>query len=126
MERLFRALMIVLMDNATAEYAFIRQFFKKEEQNLVPVPPTPSTAGSISLILGALEQDGSSVGTPGAEQQARQPQVPLIAPAIKSPFFRIATDEDKAIDSIWKDVVDPILQYADVRLFIYLVLFSSH
>jgi hypothetical protein len=54
-------------------------------------------------------ESGSNLG-----QVPRESLTPIIAPPVKSPFFRITTDEDKAIDAIWKDVIDPILQYADV------------
>jgi hypothetical protein len=110
LEALFRSFMLVLMDNASAEYVFIAQFF-----NPVPLPtsisetplfsPAPFSASSrknstvdpvTASVFNQLGQSGSTETVVGT--------------------CTLTKEERVAADGIWRQVMDPVLEYSKTFL----------
>ncbi|KAF8760169.1 Vps52 / Sac2 family [Rhizoctonia solani] len=85
-EAAFRSLLLVLLDNATAEYAFLSSFFRQE-----PNPPRkPSTRRVSGIIFEDPEEQSESGGD----------SIPI------SP--NSAAKEERAyIDGLWKQIMEP-------------------
>lgn len=95
------------MDNATAEYTFIKMFFSSE-----PAFPSLESSNSIfspQALLSPIEQQsigGSQYG--GNRSRANSITMP------SSPFPATASlskEEQVNIDAIWKQVFDPVVEY---------------
>ncbi|EJU06414.1 hypothetical protein DACRYDRAFT_103359 [Dacryopinax primogenitus] len=100
-EALFRSLMLVLMDNATAEYNFINTFF-----NQAPAPLPPSRPGVISPTFDERRTDaGSILEVPMSPTRSSRPMVSMEEQ-------QAATDDTrKALDTVWKQVIETALDY---------------
>jgi len=109
------------MDNATAEYAFITSFFSNETPAPRPDPVSPPPAGQ-----SVLSPDGSSffgMRSPSGSDFGQQQQPLSSAFTTATPglggfmSFVARSKEDQAvIDTIWKQVMDPVMDYCTVRL----------
>jgi Vps52 / Sac2 family len=108
-EGLFRAMLIVIMDNATAEYSFIRQFFNRDE------PPSTGSPAINQSSTGELDLEESIPGSP-VEIRQWQSDTTSVRTAQQTAAKRKA--DDAYFDGIWKQVMEPVLQYADVGFFI--------
>ncbi|KAF7292359.1 Vacuolar sorting protein [Mycena chlorophos] len=119
-EALARSLLLVFMDNATAEYSFVATFFASEllrdvvqdfdgdldNALLSPVSPTmlspdPRTERRLSGAMSdrGHRQRASSVVSAGATG----PQLQALAAAVK--------EEQASADATWKQIMDPVLDY---------------
>lgn len=101
-EALFRSVMLVLMDNASAEYSFIVQFFIAVSPHppafeMSPMSPGPFTSRKSSF---AQSDDGSTLFSP---QQATSPS--MVAALSNS------KEDQAASDAIWKQIMEPVLTY---------------
>jgi len=100
-------MLLVLMDNATAEYSFVTDFFEKENRQPTAPLRTPS-----SVTFEERTDSGSEgrltipMATPtvgkGSAEQAQNDQ--------------IRKEERKALDAIWKQIFDPVLEYCRVSV----------
>ncbi|TFK55898.1 Vps52-domain-containing protein [Heliocybe sulcata] len=107
MEALLRSALLVLMDNATAEYAFVTSFFSTEQ------PPLPAEA-AISPTSLLSPTDGTfddRVSLAGSERGGITPRPPgrSIAGAMAS--AQVAKEERASMDAAWKQIFDPTLDY---------------
>ncbi|KAH7931245.1 Vps52-domain-containing protein [Leucogyrophana mollusca] len=120
-EAVLRSLLLVLMDNATAEYTFVTTFFPSEPMKL---PPSKETAGSIFSPPTALlspDQAGfddrrSNVGSEVGIHASRlfgEISVPRSATILPS---AVQKSERAALDAIWKQILDPVLEYCKTFL----------
>ncbi|EAU84667.2 hypothetical protein CC1G_00186 [Coprinopsis cinerea okayama7 len=117
-EGLLRSLLLVFMDNATSEYSFISKFF-------VSSPSPPSVDSSLSLLTPtAVVPTPSAMATPETAvfAEARSPvnseygggsrQVSVVQPNISGVVPQMTSKEEQAVvDAIWKQVMDPVLEY---------------
>ncbi|KAH6915029.1 Sac2 family-domain-containing protein [Coprinopsis sp. MPI-PUGE-AT-0042] len=119
-EGLLRSLFLVFMDNATSEYSFISNFFASS--------PSPSSVDTSLALLtpNAVVPTPGAMATPDAAGFApaddlRSPvtsefgaiaQTISGAPPIGSVLQQMSSKEEQAlVDSIWKQVMDPVLEY---------------
>ncbi|KAF7332020.1 Vacuolar sorting protein [Mycena kentingensis (nom. inval.)] len=121
LEALARSLLLVFMDNATAEYAFVSTFFASEPlsgpdtdgelDNAIMSPtllsPDPRQArrlsGAASDRGGAgHRQRASSVISAGAAGTSSA-QMQALAAAVK--------EEQASADATWKQILDPVIEY---------------
>ncbi|KAG2077273.1 Vps52-domain-containing protein [Suillus decipiens] len=116
-EAILRSLFLVLMDNATAEYAFIATFFRSE--SFAPPPAMENNSALFSPTATLLSPDFDGRSNAGSE----------IGMHVSRPFSGngdgprdlIAQTSlmDKAerapLDAIWKQILDPVLEYCKVR-----------
>ncbi|KAF5331527.1 hypothetical protein D9611_007667 [Ephemerocybe angulata] len=120
-EALFRSLLLVFMDNATAEYTFITAFFATSQSSdtvesslslLTPnaVVPTPTMMATPDTVT--FEQNRSPVAS---EYEGSSRHVSGAMPGIGSVLA--STKEDQAlVDSIWRQVMDPVTEYCQTFL----------
>ncbi|EPQ59401.1 hypothetical protein GLOTRDRAFT_55363 [Gloeophyllum trabeum ATCC 11539] len=104
-EALLRSVLLVLMDNATAEYTFVTTFFSHEQPG-TRANPMQSPTSLLSPTDGAFEDRlsaiGSDAGTP--RQRAGSVSFPTTPPSL-------AKEEQAALDAAWKQTFDPSLEY---------------
>lgn len=118
-EALFRSLLLVFMDNATAEYTFVSAFFASTTLSagtvdtslslLTPtaVVPTPTMMATPDTVM--FEQNRSPVSS---DYGGSSRQVSAMMPGIGSVLPMPAHKEDQAlIDSIWRQIMDPVTEY---------------
>ncbi|KAI0638062.1 Vps52-domain-containing protein [Trametes polyzona] len=116
LEALVRSALLVLMDNATAEYSFITTFFAHEPR---PALPTKDSSGSImsppllSPTNGDFEETRSNPGSDfGGESAAPRRRLTSITSVMSSgPQEPSAKEELAALNALWKQVMDPVLDY---------------
>ncbi|KAF7793700.1 hypothetical protein EIP86_004816 [Pleurotus ostreatoroseus] len=129
-EALFRSLLLVLLDNSTAEYSFISAFF---------APPLPASASSASLrssssvllspphtasptqaefedirSVGESEMGLNQAGMTASEKHmANINNILGIPPTLTDPesSTKESKDEQSSLNTIWKQVMDPVLDY---------------
>lgn len=94
------------MDNATAEYAFIRQFFTPAE----PVSSKPQDQASSAEDT---EVEESVPGSPGFASGRRQSSASVSLLAMQDAGKK-RKEEEVIINGIWKQVMEPVIQYAEV------------
>ncbi|KAI0030717.1 vacuolar sorting protein [Vararia minispora EC-137] len=115
-EALLRSALLVLMDNGTAEYAFVTTFFAPE-----PNPPAPATLSfgmtptssvfsteQLGFDLQKDADDGAS--TPGSDYM-KTPRAPTRTPASTVSVTGSTKEEQKALDAVWKQIMDPALEH---------------
>ncbi|KAG2152387.1 Sac2 family-domain-containing protein [Suillus cothurnatus] len=96
-EAILRSLFLVLMDNATAEYAFIAAFFRSEsfspplamETNSALFSPTATLLSPDIGFDDRRSNAGSEIARPGLMDKI----------------------ERAPLDAIWKQILDPVLEY---------------
>ncbi|CAL1700934.1 unnamed protein product [Somion occarium] len=117
-EALFRSLMLVLMDNATAEYTFITSFFATEQ---LPLPHRKETSGNSLLsppsLLSPTSADFDDIrSNPASDYAPSSPRRRLssfnsaVNMALASPETTLK-EEQSTLNGIWKQVMDPVLEY---------------
>ncbi|KZV64815.1 vacuolar sorting protein [Peniophora sp. CONT] len=108
-ESLLRSALLVLMDNTTAEYAFLESFFSPPPPITRPQSQPPATPGSalFSPTLGAptdFDDGASAAGTDYLEHTPRASAHP------GPPLTHQRTKEDvAALAALWKSIFDPAL-----------------
>ena len=114
MESLLRSLLLVFMDNATAEYTFISTFFAT--QNSLPVAePTSYVPPSASI----LSPDGGTFtdlqSSSASEFDAHRP-LSSTTPGLGGfvSFVAKSKEETAFIDGLWKQIMDPVMEYCQV------------
>ena len=113
-ESLLRSLLLVFMDNATAEYTFISTFFATQT-SLPPAeskPYVPPSAAILSPDIGDLRSSSAS----GFD--AHRPfssTTPGLGGFVS--FVAKSKEETAIIDGLWKQVMDPVMEYCQVRDF---------
>ncbi|KAF8351571.1 vacuolar sorting protein [Amanita rubescens] len=104
-EALLRSLFLVFMDNSTAEYAFIKSFFNNQQifpldvKTSVPSATTPLSPDRVSF-----EDDK----TPPRSEVGDEPVVMTGSSAAP---FQPPQSKAANVDLIWKQVMDPVLEY---------------
>lgn len=107
------------MDNATAEYSFIARFFSQEPP---PPPAAPSTARSGLVSPGPLSPDegqstlGTDLNGPLTPTIARRDSIvsTMSTRAAQQSTNGLSKDDVTALTTIWKQVMDPALEHAQV------------
>ncbi|KAI0774158.1 Sac2 family-domain-containing protein [Fomes fomentarius] len=116
LEALVRSALLVLMDNATAEYAFITAFFANE-----PRPPMSSKDSSsimsppiLSPTRGEFDEARSNPGSDfGSENVSPRQRLISITSVIGAARHdqQASKEEQVALNAVWKQVMDPVLEY---------------
>ncbi|KDR83878.1 hypothetical protein GALMADRAFT_236339 [Galerina marginata CBS 339.88] len=111
-ESLLRSLLLVFMDNATAEYSFISTFFSNQKilppvEPQAPAPPTSMLSpdgGSFSDMRSPVESDFGAI-------RPLSSTTPGLGGFVS--FVAKSKEEIAAIDTIWKQVMDPVMEYCN-------------
>jgi hypothetical protein len=104
-EALFRALLLVLMDNATAEYIFVTTFFQTSPERRIKV--RNDSIPSLPAQDSAFERRSQN----GSENDGGQP---TIADTISSANIAAAKSDQSTLDAVWQQIMDPVLDYCQV------------
>jgi len=111
-EALLRSLLLVFMDNATAEYTFLTAFFSYDA--IVPTGESSSAMLSPTAFLspdrGTFTEQRSMVGSDYGGQRVRSAG---IASANGLPIDATQKDAQATVDSMWKQIMDPVLAYCE-------------
>ncbi|KAJ7590860.1 vacuolar sorting protein [Mycena floridula] len=105
-EALMRSLMLVFMDNASAEYTFVKTFFAFE--SFMSATDSHNSIFSPQALLSPEERlsvAGSDYG--GNRSRANS----LNVPGSPAPTNNPAREEHATADVIWKQVMDPVVEY---------------
>ncbi|GLB33953.1 putative vps52 / Sac2 family protein [Lyophyllum shimeji] len=110
-EALLRSLLLVFMDNATAEYSFVKTFFSSTAS--LPTEDSKNSLLSPTSVLSpdrATFADNRSV----AESDYGTPRVGSASIMSALAAAETARKEDRATsDAIWKQIMDPVLTYCE-------------
>lgn len=112
-EALLRSLLLVFMDNATAEYTFISTFFTPQPLVLPEEPQAPEPPSAILSPDGG----GTEVMSPStSEFGSRMPMSSGTTPGLGGfmSFVAKSKEEQAVIDAMWKQVMDPVMDYCTV------------
>lgn len=108
---------MVLTDNATAEYVFITSFFANEPRVspqgrdvLAPAMSPPI----LSPTFGDFDELRSEVGNESVSPRTRVVNIHSVAQGSLS-HEQSAKEEQAALNAVWKQVMDPVLDYCQVR-----------
>ncbi|PPQ63425.1 hypothetical protein CVT24_004935 [Panaeolus cyanescens] len=110
-EALFRSLMLVFMDNATAEYTFISSFFPNPASL-----PAPEPRAQVPTTATLLSPDGGGFGdmqTPSASDFGTPRPLSSTTPGLGGfmSFVAKSKEEQALVDNLWKQVMDPVMEY---------------
>ncbi|OBZ70084.1 Vacuolar protein sorting-associated protein 52 A [Grifola frondosa] len=111
LEALFRAALLVLMDNATAEYTFVTTFFAAEPR---PSMHTKQSSGSVrsSVLLSPTNVDFDDArSTPGSDFGGVSPRQRVTSIHSVMDSEHSAKEEMAAMNATWKQIMDPVLEY---------------
>jgi hypothetical protein len=115
-EALFRSVFLVLMDNATAEYSFVTSFFSPE----APAPPSSkendnSTLSPTATIKGGFDERRSAIGHEIGGHKPRGRADSTANSVYATPKQSTIVKTERApLDTIWKQIMDPTLEYCQV------------
>jgi Vps52 / Sac2 family len=113
-EALLRSLFLVLMDNAVAEYSFVTAFFNFETDGRIREGITTPFSPTATIYPGnGGFADPESQGAFYLEGHAD-------AQNDTGPTRQASTKVEQAnFDAIWKQILDPVLEYCQVRGFVH-------
>lgn len=110
-EALARSLLLVFMDNATAEYTFVTAFFTVD-------PIVPQETDNALFSPGLLSPAGGErrMSVAGSEHGGRRARTASIVSASgMQSLAAVVKEEQASSDAIWKQIMDPVLEYTQVR-----------
>ena len=132
MESLLRSALLVLMDNMTAEYAFVTTFFPPEA-NPIPVRKealmSPSIAHESISSTAPDDEAGVPTGTLSATTSTSvatpltvdtnsnpAPVYPIARGATPqlNPPAQLSKEDQAALNAVWKQITDPAVEYTQV------------
>ena len=119
-ESLFRSVLLVLMDNGTAEYTFLATFF-------APPPKYDQPSESYNNLFSPLPRQESRRPSGVADEITSPPPHHVRMSSSKSNIHDIANEQhvklskedEAALTATWKQIFEPTLQYCQVRLTTY-------
>ena len=118
MEALLRSALLVLMDNGTAEYAFVTTFFVPEPD--LPPADTPQVSSHLfspTALSVPLPAD-DAVSNPATDVMTPRPRGLLTDSIFGNeslrPATRLSKDDQATLNAIWKQIMDPALEHAKV------------
>ncbi|CDO71327.1 hypothetical protein BN946_scf184908.g85 [Trametes cinnabarina] len=117
LEALIRSALLVLMDNATAEYSFITTFFANEPRPALHSKDSSNSIMSPTLLSPTRGEFDETLSNPGSdyggESVASRRRLTSITSVISggTPEQPNAKEELAALNALWKQVMDPVLDY---------------
>ncbi|KAG8692815.1 hypothetical protein FRC09_010935 [Ceratobasidium sp. 395] len=107
LEALFRSLLLVLLDNASAEHAFISSFFHQD-----PSPPRPRMSSRIvsGIIFEDVDEQSETGGDSVPISRTTSASV-TDGDGVKRGPSNSVKEEQAFVDGLWKQIMDPALEY---------------
>jgi hypothetical protein len=100
------------MDNATAEYSFIRQFFNPSDNR----PEKSRIEASSTNNLTRIGEGSEDIPDSASVAQRSQSSASVSILTMQKEAAKRKKEEDAIYDEIWKQIMDPVLQYTDVGI----------
>jgi vacuolar protein sorting-associated protein 52 len=132
-ESLLRSALLVLMDNATAEYTFVTTFFSPDTDPVLVRKETlmsPSIRQSSLSPLVPDDETGTPAGTLSATTSASLVATPLTVDTNSDPApvysvargatpqpnlqVQLSKEDQAALVAVWKQITDPAVEYTQV------------
>lgn len=113
-ESLLRSLLLVFMDNATAEYTFISTFFTTQTSLpfAEPASHVPPSATILSPDGGTFTDLQSSSASEFDAHRPLSSTTPGLGGFVS--FVAKSKEETAFIDGLWKQIMDPVMEYCQV------------
>ena len=113
-ESLLRSLLLVFLDNATAEYTFISNFFTTQTSLPVAEPTShvPPSATILSPDGGTFTDLQSSSASEFDAHRPLSSTTPGLGGFVS--FVAKSKEETAFIDGLWKQIMDPVMEYSQV------------
>lgn len=103
------------MDNATSEYSFIIRFFDREANS-------PAMMPSLALFPMSPRQEESHAEPERVEPPVETPKAPATSMfTLQAAEVRRLKEEQAHFDNIFKQVLEPALQYTEVSIRPYIL-----
>ena len=102
------------MDNATAEHTFVSTFFTN--QTTLPPPEPRQQAPPISAIISPDGGTFTDLRSPTYSDFGSQQPMSSTTPGLGGfvSFVAKSKEEQATIDAIWKQIIDPVMEYCQV------------
>ncbi|KAH9951693.1 Sac2 family-domain-containing protein [Amylocystis lapponica] len=113
-EALLRSALLVLMDNATAEYTFVTAFFSPERRPAMQTKESNSSIRSLSLLSPTTGDFDEIRSNPGSDVNGFSPRtrVASIGGVIGASSPEVSVKEEQAaLNATWKQIMEPVLEY---------------
>ncbi|KZT12563.1 Vps52-domain-containing protein [Laetiporus sulphureus 93-53] len=113
-EALLRSMLLVLMDNATAEFTFVNNFFAQEHGHTMHSKQSSVSLQSPTSLLFPMAGDYDDTLSNADSELNLTPlqRVNSIASVMSAAAGDSSTKEDEAaLHAIWKQIMDPVLEY---------------
>lgn len=107
-EALLRSVLLVFMDNSTSEYIFIKSFFSMAK-------PLTSQDSMNAIFSPSLLSPDEQRSVSGSEHEGRSRSNSLQLPPSPSTVSVTLREEHPNFDAIWKQVLEPVMEYIQVR-----------
>ena len=109
-------MLLVLMDNATAEYTFISVFFAPARAHHIVDSPALNSSQQQELEDGRRPSIGvETVGSPPMQRRASLTHSVSNGPqGIGLPQWDLSKEELATLGQVWKQIMDPALNYCQV------------
>lgn len=114
-------MLLVLLDNATAEYAFIATFFAElPTHNDVPTLETPHSAFSPTQSKTIIGERRPSFGAcaldspPIARRSSLAQSIPNEVSSGGVDSWILAKEQQAVLSNLWKQIMEPSLNYCEV------------
>ncbi len=102
------------MDNATSEYSFITRFFDREAKSQPTMPL--SALSPLSPRQEESNTESEKVESPFAT--ARAPSISMST--LQAAELQRRKEEQAYFDNIFKQVMEPVLEYTEVSILLYI------
>lgn len=119
-EALLRSMLLVLMDNASAEYTFVTAFFAPESRPSMHSKQSSGSIRSPTSLLSPTNGDFDDIrSNTGSEFNFSPKQrVSSLGNVVTlSNSEASAKEEQSVLNAIWKQIMDPVLEYCQVHFF---------
>lgn len=123
-EALLRSLLLVFMDNATAEYNFVTTFFPLDP--LLPSQESDNSLFSPPLLSPVAATERRLSNTPSDYGGRRNRASSIVSTGGFASLSAAVKEEQASSDAIWKQIVEPVLEYTDVCIYLLLILCLAH
>lgn len=117
-EALLRSLLLVFMDNATAEYTFVTAFFSYDA--VIPTDESSNATSPTAFLSpdrGIFTEQRSMVGSDYGGHHVRSAGT---TNASGLPVDETQKEAQATVDALWKQIMDPVLAYCEVCPFLHL------
>ncbi|THH15380.1 hypothetical protein EW146_g5088 [Bondarzewia mesenterica] len=127
-EALFRSCLLVLMDNGTAEYSFVTTFFAPEPN----IPCSSSSKDSTGNMFSPQSRPVDDMqSAPATDYEATTPRASrnradsIFSNSSIPQTNMLSKEEQNALTAVWKQIMDPALEHAQVLLNTAIARFTS-